>query len=140
NISNIINPDRLIRVSIAADHADFLFDAMHGDDGLSTLSDYTVLLLHRSMQVDVRTLLGKSLTITINTAAAPRHINGVIASFALVGQEGDTNRYFDYEAHVVPWFWLATHKEESSITQHPKDLEPITQVLSPYSYRIELEL
>src|SRR5690606_39912122 len=97
-------------------------------------------LLHRSMQVDVRTLLGKSLTITINTAAAPRHINGVIASFALVGQEGDADRYFVYEARVVPWFWLATHKKEFRIYQNQSVPETIKQVLAPYGYAFELDL
>jgi len=140
NISNIINPDRLIRVSIAADNAEFLFDAMQGTDGMSTLSDYTVRLLHRSMQVDVRALLGKSLTLTINTAAAPRHINGVIASFALVGQEGDVDRYFVYEARVVPWFWLATHKKEFRIYQNQSVPETIKQVLAPYGYAFEFDL
>lgn len=140
NISNIINPDRLIRVSIAADNAEFLFDAMQGTDGMSTLSDYTVRLLHRSMQVDVRALLGKSLTLTINTAAAPRRINGVIASFALVGQEGDTDRYFVYEARVVPWFWLATHKKEFRIYQNQSVPETIKQVLTPYGYAFEFDL
>lgn len=140
NISNIINPDRLIRVSIAADNAEFLFDAMQGTDGMSTLSDYTVRLLHRSMQVDVRALLGKSLTLTINTAAAPRHINGVIASFALVGQEGEADRYFVYEARVVPWFWLATHKKEFRIYQDQSVPETIKQVLSPYGYVFEFDL
>ncbi|AHG65400.1 type VI secretion system tip protein TssI/VgrG [Advenella mimigardefordensis] len=137
---NIINPDRLIKVSIAADNAEFLFDAMQGTDGMSTLSDYTVRLLHRSMQVDVRALLGKSLTLTINTAAAPRHINGVIASFALVGQEGDVDRYFVYEARVVPWFWLATHKKEFRIYQNQSVPETIKQVLSPYGYAFEFDL
>jgi len=140
NISNIIDPDRLIRVSIAVDHADFLFDAMHGEDRLSTLSEYTVRLLHRSMQVDVRTLLGKSLTLTINTAAAPRHINGVIASFALVGQEGEADRYFVYEARVVPWFWLTTHKKEFRIYQNQSVPETIKQVLTPYGYEFEFDL
>ena len=140
NISNIINPDRLIRVSIAADNAQFLFDAMQGADGLSTLSDYTVRLLHRSMQVDVRALLGKSLTLTIETAAAPRHINGVIASFALVGQEGEADRYFVYEARVVPWFWLATHKKEFRIYQNQSVPETIKQVLAPYGYAFEFDL
>lgn len=107
---------------------------------MSTLSDYTVRLLHRSMQVDVRALLGKSLTLTIETAAAPRHINGVIASFALVGQEGDADRYFVYEARVVPWFWLATHKKEFRIYQNQSVPETIKQVLAPYGYAFEFDL
>ncbi|AHG65456.1 type VI secretion system tip protein TssI/VgrG [Advenella mimigardefordensis] len=139
-ILNVINPDRLIGVSIAAENAEFLFDAMQGTDGMSTLSDYTVRLLHRSMQVDVRSLLGKSLTLTINTAAAPRYINGVIASFALVGQEGDADRYFVYEARVAPWFWLATHKKEFRIYQNQSVPETIKQVLSPYGYAFEFDL
>ncbi|MGH8814405.1 MAG: type VI secretion system Vgr family protein, partial [Advenella sp.] len=93
-----------------------------------------------SMQVDVRALLGKSLTLTINTAAAPRHLSGVIASFALVGQEGDVDRYFVYEARVVPWFWLATHKKEFRIYQNQSVPETIKQVLSPYGYAFEFDL
>ena len=140
NILSKINPDRLVGVSIAADDAEFLFDAMQGMDGMSTLSDYTVRLLHRSMQVDVRALLGKSLTLTINTAAEPRYVNGVIASFALVGQEGDVERYFVYEARVAPWFWLATHKKEFRIYQNQSVPETIKQVLAPYGYAFEFDL
>ncbi len=130
---------RLITVSIPA-HPEFLFDALHGSDGLSTLSDYTVRLLHRSMQVDVRSLLGQSLTITISTAAAPRYINGVIASVTLVGQEGGTDRYFVYEARIVPWFWLATHKKDFRIYQNQSVPEIIRQVLEPYDYTFKFEL
>ena len=107
---------------------------------MSTLSDYSVRLLHRSMQVDVRALLGKPLTLTINTAAAPRHINGVIASFALVGQEGDADRYFVYEARVVPWFWLASHKKEFRIYQNQSVPEIVKQVLTPYGYAFAFDL
>ena len=127
-------------MAIAAEDAEFLFDSMHGEDGMSSLSDYTVRLLHHSMQVDVRAMLGKSLTLTINTAASPRHINGVIASFALVGQEGEADRYFVYETRVVPWFWLATHKKEFRIYQNQSVPQTIRQVLSPYSYTFEFDL
>src|SRR5690606_6949643 len=92
-MSNVLPAQRLMTVSIAG-QSDFLFDAMQGTDGMSALSDYTVRLLHRSMQVDVGSLLGKSLTVSIQTEAAPRHLNGVIAGFALMGQEGEVDRYY----------------------------------------------
>src|SRR5690606_40801711 len=130
---------RLITVSIAG-QPDFLFDAMQGADGLSVLSDYTVRLLHRSMQVDVRSLLGKSLTVTLQTAAAPRYINGVIARVALIGQEGEVDRYFVYEATVVPWFWLATHKKDFRIYQNQSVPETIRQVMAPYGYAFAFDL
>jgi len=64
----------------------------------------------------------------------------VIASFALVGQEGDTDRYFVYEARVVPWFWLATHKKEFRIYQNQSVPETIKQVLSPYGHAFAFDL
>src|SRR5690606_15136086 len=130
---------RLITVSIAG-QPDFLFDAMQGTDGMSTLSDYAVRLLHRSTQVDVRSLLGQSLTLTINTAAAPRYLNGVIARFALVGQEGEVDRYYVYEARVAPWFWLATHNKDFRIYQNDSVPDIIRQVLAPYGYAFEFDL
>lgn len=136
----ILDPDRLIRVSIAADDAELLFNSMQGSDGISTLSDYRVSLLNRSMQVDVSSMLGKSLTITIQTATTPRHLNGLVAGFALVGQEGEVDRYFVYEARVVPWFWLTTQKKEFRIYQDQSVPETIRQVLAPYGYPFEFAL
>src|SRR5690606_26507759 len=138
-MSNVLPAQRLMTVSIAG-QPDFLFDAMQGADGLSVLSDYTVRLLHRSMQVDVRSLLGKSLTVTLQTAAAPRYINGVIARVALIGQEGEVDRYFVDEATVVPWFWLATHKKDFRIYQNQSVPETIRQVLAPYGYAFAFDL
>jgi len=138
-MSNALPAQRLITVSIAG-QPDFLFDAMQGTDSMSELSDYTVRLLHRSLQVDVQSLLGQSLTLTIQTAAAPRYINGVIARVALIGQEGEVDRYFVYEATVVPWFWLATHKKDFRIYQNQSVPEIIRQVLAPYGYAFEFDL
>src|SRR5690606_3761104 len=125
--SNAVREPRLMTVSVTG-QPDFLFDAMQGTDSMSTLSDYTVRLLHRSMQVDVGSLLGKSLTVSIQTEAAPRYLNGVIARFALVGQEGEVDRYYVYEARLVPWFWLATHKKDFHIYQNQSVPETIRQV------------
>ncbi|ARP97103.1 hypothetical protein CAL15_23635 [Bordetella genomosp. 13] len=139
-LSGVLNRDRQISVSVGAERTAFLFDAMQGSDGISTLSEYRVRLLHRSMQVDVGGLLGKPLTMTIQTAATPRYINGVIASFALVGQQGDVDRYVVYEAVVVPWLWLATHKREFRIYQNQSVPDTIKQVLTPYGYTFEFDL
>jgi len=139
SLPHAVRTSRLITVSIPA-HPDFLFDAMQGTDGLSALSDYTVRLLHRSRQVDVQSLLGKSLTITIKTASAARYIHGVIASVTQAGQEGEVNRYFAYEARVVCWFWLATHKKAFRIYQNQSVPEIIREVLEPYGYAFRFEL
>ncbi|HLU01843.1 MAG TPA: hypothetical protein VKZ94_03725 [Advenella sp.] len=64
--SSASRTSRLITVSIAG-QPDFLFDATQGTDGMSRLSDYMVRLLRRSTQMDVGSLLGQSLTLTINT-------------------------------------------------------------------------
>ena len=137
--TNASRSDRLITVSVNG-HPDFLFDAMQGTDSMSELSDYTVRLLHRSLQVDVQSLLGQSLTLTIQTAVAPRYINGVIACFALLGQEGEVDRYYVYEARVAPWFWLATHKKDFRIYQNQSVPETIKQVLTPYGQPFEFNL
>ncbi len=140
DVSDILNADRVIRVSVGAEPSGFLFDAMQGTDALSALSEYRVRLLHRSMQVDVGSLLGQPLTLTIEAAASPRYIHGVIARFALVGLAADTDRYFAYEAVVVPWLWLATHKREFRIYQNQTVPDTIKQVLSPYGHTFEFEL
>ncbi|WP_161134461.1 type VI secretion system Vgr family protein [Schauerella aestuarii] len=138
--THILNTDRSIRVSVGTEPSGFLFDAMQGTDGLSTLSEYRVRLLHRSMQVDVGSLLGQPLVLTIEATTAPRYLGGVIASFALLGQADDTDRYFAYEAVAVPWLWLATHKREFRIYQNQSVPDTIKQVLAPYGYAFEFEL
>ncbi|MDO5681089.1 MAG: type VI secretion system tip protein TssI/VgrG [Pelistega sp.] len=125
---------------IDEDNTQFLFDELHGIDALSTLSDYTVRLLCASKQDDIEKFLGRSLTVSIDTQAEPRYLNGLIAHFSYLGQEGETDRYYVYQATVVPWFWLTSLTQEFRIYQHKTIIEIIEQILSAYPYDYEWRL
>ena len=128
------NPQRLYSVSVGDDSASFLFDSLEGQDALSTLSEYTVRLLHRSADLDIETLLGQELRVSIQTLGTPRYLHGLISHASYLGQEGETERYYVYEVRVVPWLWLTTLNQEFRIFQNMNVREIVDQVLGAYRY------
>lgn len=136
----LANPDRLFTVNIGHNPSEFLFDSLQGRDALSSLSTYTVRLLHPSIHVDIESLLGQSLSVVIETMTVPRYLNGLISHIALLGEEDTSHRYYVYEARVVPWLWLSTLKKEFRIYQDLTITEIITQVLTPYESPFKWEL
>ncbi|HLU03298.1 MAG TPA: type VI secretion system tip protein TssI/VgrG, partial [Advenella sp.] len=130
---------RLITVSVNG-HPEFLFDAMQGQDGLSTLSEYTVRLLHRSADLYGDTLLGKALTLRIQTPDAQRYLNGLIADLRYDGPASEVDRYHAYTAVVMPWFWLADGNKDYRIYQNQSVPEIIKAVLTSYGDAFEFAL
>ncbi|MCQ0034802.1 contractile injection system protein, VgrG/Pvc8 family, partial [Burkholderia glumae] len=128
--SKTINPRRRsVSVTSAAipqvlGHAALEFMAMEGSEELGKLFDYKVLLrtpddyvipLAESANLDLRAMLGKELTVSIELDApagvqgtaqgAVREITGLVTKSEFVRREG---RFNVYRVTLKPWLWLAT--------------------------------
>lgn len=113
---------------------------MQGQDGLSTLSEYRVRLLHPLTRLAAKSILGRSLSLCIRTAHAPRYLSGIISSLRYLGQAGEVDRYHVYEVTVVPWFWLTSINRDCRIYQKQSVPEIIRSVLTPYHQAFKFNL
>lgn len=84
----------------------FLY-SMTGSEALSRPFHYEVTLACEDFDIEAAALLGKGVTVELETAlATPRYIHGVVAHFGYAGAHG---RYALYRVSLRPWFWLLSH-------------------------------
>ncbi len=118
-----------------------LFKSMTGHAGLSELFEFSVELVANTYMLDVRDLLGKPLTLQVETAGgAPHFINGQIIKFELAGRELNNSQYYTYRATVRPWLWYLTQARDNRIFQNKTVVDILKEVLGNYSFPVEYKL
>ncbi|WP_025373597.1 type VI secretion system Vgr family protein [Advenella mimigardefordensis] len=117
------------------------FKSMKGQAGLSELFEFNVELVAKTYMLDVRSLLGKPLTLQVETASgAPHYLNGQIIRFELVGRELLNSEYYVYRATVRPSLWYLTQSRDNRIFQNKSVVDILKQVLGAYSFPVEYNL
>lgn len=124
---------------LAADQ--LLFRSMHGNEGLSELFEFEVDLLSPNTSVDMKSVLGKPLTLEIETIdGTPRYLNGQITRFTMIGREESSSRYVVYRALVQPWLWYLTRTSDCKIFQNKSVVDILDEVLGEYGFAFEKKL
>ncbi|ETF04064.1 hypothetical protein W822_02510 [Advenella kashmirensis W13003] len=116
------------------------FRRMDGSEGLSQLFDFDVELIADNYNVDLKSLLGKPLTIEMETLSGSRFLNGQVTRFELIGRENASSRYYIYKATVRPWLWYLTQTSDNKIFQQKSVPDVIKEVLGEYGYPFEMKL
>ena len=117
------------------------FKSMKGQAGLSELFEFNVELVAKTYMLDVRELLGKPLTLQVETGGgAPHFMNGQITRFELIGRELLNSEYYVYSATVRPWLWYLTQSRDNRIFQNKSAVDILKQVLGNYDFPVEYKL
>ena len=116
------------------------FKQMTGSEGLSTLFEFDVELVADHFNVDLNSLLGKSLTVEMQTLSGSRYLDGMVTRCELVGRENASSRYYIYRATVRPWLWYLTQTSDNKIFQQKTVPQVIAEVLSDYAFPLEFKL
>ncbi|RQO44134.1 type VI secretion system tip protein VgrG [Variovorax sp. KBW07] len=116
------------------------FRAMRGQEGLSQLFEFEVDMVSTSFNLDLKTLLGTSLTIELADEGAARFLNGTVVRFELVGRANETGRHYVYRALVQPWLWYLTRTTDCRIFQNKSVPEVLDEVLGKYGFDFEKRL
>lgn len=133
--------DRVVKAHTPLPPEQLKFRAMHGAESLSQLFELEVELVSESYSLDMKSLLGKPLTLEIETgSSAPRYLGGHVTRCALVGRENNTSRYTIYRATVRPWLWYLTQTSDNKIFQNKSVPDVIREVLKDYDYPVEFKL
>jgi type VI secretion system secreted protein VgrG len=118
---------------------DLLFHGMHAREELSRLSEYQLDLLSPKPDLDLDTILGKNVTVTLALPDdSTRYFNGFVTRFSQSGRYG---RYFRYAGVVRPWLWFLTRTADCRIFQEMTVPDIVKKVFEDHDtadYRFEL--
>lgn len=118
-----------------------LFKSLSGTEQLSALYEFDVEFLSPFNDLDIKGLLGKSVTIEIrNSSLTPRLLNGDIIRFSLEGQDETGERYYRYKATLSPALWYLTQNRDFRIWQEKTVPEIIRTILNEYQISFDLQL
>src|SRR5579863_1348041 len=161
-VARVLTKDRTVTVSSASmpqvlGQPALQFLSMEGDECLSRLYSYTLdlrtpddfhLPLASSANLDLKALLGKEMTVTIQLdgmgegalggiGAGKREISGLVVTAGYLRKE---ERYHVYRVVLQPWLWLATLTTDYKIFQDRSVIDIIDEVLKDYPYPVEKRL
>lgn len=116
---------------------DLLFKSLTGTEQLSDIFLWDLTMLSPRNNIQAKELLGKGITIEIETEGAQRYLNAQITQFQKTGQE---ERYTEYQAKLRPWFWYATLSSDCRIYQHKNVVQIADEVLADYPFTVKKKL
>ncbi|WP_242630955.1 type VI secretion system Vgr family protein [Variovorax paradoxus] len=131
---------RIVKAHTPLAEDQLIFRSMHGTEGLSQLFEFEVDLLSPSVSLDMKSVLGKPLSLEIQTVGEPRFLNGQIVRFTMVGRESSTSRYVVYRATVRPWLWYLTRTSDCKIFQNKSVVDILEEVFADYNFAFEKKL
>jgi type VI secretion system secreted protein VgrG len=131
---------RIVKAHTPLAEDQLIFRSMHGAEGLSQLFEFEVDLLSPSVSLDMKSVLGKPLSLEIQTVGEPRFLNGQIVRFTMIGRESSTSRYVVYRATVRPWLWYLTRTSDCKIFQNKSVVDILEEVFADYNFAFEKKL
>ncbi|WGT65743.1 type VI secretion system Vgr family protein [Variovorax paradoxus] len=131
---------RTVQVHTVLSAEQLKFRAMRGREALSQLFEFEVDMVSPSFNLDLKKLLGTSLTIELTDGGSPRFLNGTVVRFELVGRANETGRHYVYRALVQPWLWYLTRTTDCRIFQNKSVPEVLDEVLGKYGFEFEKRL
>jgi type VI secretion system secreted protein VgrG len=124
-------------ITLASNLGDALRIAnMSADEELGRLSTFRIETISKSPSVDLRALLGTSMTVTMTTPQGyVRYFNGIVSE----AEQGafvniDNVRYAVYTFVVVPKPWLLRQTSDCRIYKNKTVPQIVRQVLSEFGY------
>jgi len=133
--------NRLLQLKSPLEADRFVLNGFSGSESLSGLFRFKLDLLAAGYaEVDVLSLYGKPVRVTMQDGSQPRYFNGIISRISAGGTQYTKNReraYQSYTAEVVPWLWLLTQRAGCRIFQNLSVLDIITSIFEEYKIGIE---
>jgi len=106
--------DRALRIDTPLGPDALLLRTFSGQEGVSQLFRFQLELLSEDDAIAFDDIVGKSVTVHIQTVDSERGLNGFISRFS---QGGRDERFTYYRAEMVPWLWFLTRTADCRIFQ-----------------------
>jgi type VI secretion system secreted protein VgrG len=116
-----------------------LLRGFSGSEAVSQLFHFDLDLLSENDSVKFEDVVGKNVTLHVNTAEGDkRHFNGFVSGFSQGPQE---RRLTAYHAQMVPWLWFLTRTADCRIFQNQKVPDIIQKIFTDLKFHdFELRL
>jgi type VI secretion system secreted protein VgrG len=139
----ITQANRLMSISTPLGEDFLLINKLRAIEGISTLFEYEVELLHEENEagteptvVDVQQILGKAVSVTvIERDKVTRNFSGIVADFS---QGNRDIRFSYYYAKIVPHVWLLTQITQTRIFQHISVPDILKKVFEGFNVKWEI--
>ena len=124
-----------INSSLGAD--ELLLESFTGEEGISRLFSFQLELWSENPAIKFEDILGQGISFGVVglEGGEPRHINGIVTSFA---QLPGTFRLSRYRAMVAPKIWVLTRTENLRIFQDNDVPDILKKVLQGFDVAWEL--
>jgi type VI secretion system secreted protein VgrG len=116
------------------------FVDLNGREAISQVSEFDIDVLSTSADIDSGSLLGKSVSVQINTQSSTRYLNGIATMFSYIGPDLSANNRFKYKLRLNSWLYLASKTENCRIYQELTPIDLIKQVLSKFGMPVEMKV
>lgn len=118
---------RLLGVTTPLGKDVLLLQEVAGDESLSELFSFHLLMMSKNQDIQPEQLVGKAVDVRINQLnGGQRWINGYVSRMWAGGLNERDLR--EYRAEIVPWLWLLTRTTDCKIFQNKSPLDVIEQV------------
>jgi len=105
---------RALRIDTPLGPDALLLRSVSGQEAISQLFHFQLELLSEDDSISFDAIVGKSVTLHIQTLDSERGLNGFISRFS---QGGRDERFTYYRAEMVPWLWFLTRTADCRIFQ-----------------------
>jgi type VI secretion system secreted protein VgrG len=124
-----------INSSLGAD--ELLLESFTGEEAISRLFSFQLELWSENASIKFEDILGQGISFGVNgpEGCEPRHINGIVTSFA---QLPGTFRLARYRATVAPKIWVLTRTQNLRIFQDKEVPDILKKVLQGFDVAWEL--
>lgn len=129
---------RLIKLDI---NAELIPHRLVGEEHISTPFHYTLDCFSQSGQIELKTLIAQSATLSVLQASGQyRHIHGLVSEAAMLGEDGGVTYY---QVTLVPWLTMLQLGRNSRIFQDHNVIDILTIVFNDFApargqYRFDL--
>ena len=113
-------------------------EAFAGEEALSALYHFDLLLLSTNAQISLGSLIGRQARLVTRLSDGsdfPR--TGYISRAERLGADGSLSRY---RIRLVPWLWLATQRSDCRVFQDKTTLQIVESVFGVYAPRAHWQL
>jgi type VI secretion system secreted protein VgrG len=130
--------DRALKIDTPLGPDVLLLRSISGQEAVSQLFRFQLELLSERDDVSFDDIVGKNVTIHVETLDSHRIFNGFINRFS---QGSRDERFTYYRAEMVPWLWFLTRTADCRIFQHLSTPEIVRKIFTDLGFQdFELRL
>jgi type VI secretion system secreted protein VgrG len=124
--------DRALRIDTPLGPDALLLRSVSGQEAISQLFHYELELLSENDSISFDSIVGKGVSLHIQTVDSERGMSGYISRFS---QGGRDERFTHYHAEMVPWLWFLTRTSDCRIFQKMKAPDIIKKIFDELKFQ-----